>query len=142
MSSKEAPEGFRALPVEGFGSHGDFEKLIGPLYVADITKASLRFGLFAAKKHCNFYGVVHGGVFMSLVDSMMGNVVFATLAEGKRVATISVTTDFMGAGKDGDWLEGDASIVRLGRTIAFADARIRIADKLVFFASGKFAITG
>ena len=139
--SKQVPEGFRKLPVEGFGSHGSFEELIGPIHVADITPTSIRFGLFVEQKHCNYYDIVHGGVFVSLVDSMMGNLVFASLEPGRRVATISITSDFMGVGKIGEWVEGDASILRRGGSIAFTDARIRAGEKLIFLATAKWAIS-
>ena len=66
---------------------------------------------------------------------------FASLEAGERVATISVTSDFMGVGKAGDWIEGEASIVRRGRSIGFTDARVRCVEKTIFMASGKWAIS-
>lgn len=139
--TKEAPAGFRKLPLEDFGSYGPFEDLIGPLYVADLAKTSVRFGMYLEKKHTNYYCVAHGGLYVALVDAVMGNMLWRSLDEGQQVFTISITSDYMGTAKEGDWLEGDATVVRRGRTVGFTDARVRLGEKLIFSATGKFSIT-
>ena len=52
----------------------------------------VRLELTVEAEHTNLYGIVHGGVLMTLADTACGA---ACLAKNKRVVTISLGMDFM-----------------------------------------------
>jgi len=132
------PPGFVPL-FPNPGADGFFS-LIGPIYRApDAPEGEVRFGFRAQARHTNPYGVLHGGLLMTVIDTVMGSLVFNAI-KGEPCATISLTCDFIGAGRAGEWIEGEASLTRLGRAVAFTHAKIWTGEKLLLTASGKWAI--
>jgi uncharacterized protein (TIGR00369 family) len=111
-----------------------------PLYVRR-DGAVLSLGLRIAEPHCNARGLLHGGVISALADNAMG---LACVMQMDRVSalTVSLAVDFLSAGQIGQWLEVRATPARLGRTLAFADARIEADGDLVAKASATFRIIG
>jgi uncharacterized protein (TIGR00369 family) len=71
----------------------------------------------------------HGGVVASLVDSAGAASVWAghDFDKGMRAATVSLTVNYTGAGRDTDLL-ADAVCVRRGRDLAFSEIRVTDAD--------------
>lgn len=57
-----------------------------------------------------------------------------------RLTTVSLTVDFLSAARSGDWLEGRATVLRLGRSLAFATAVLQAGPALVARASGVFRV--
>jgi acyl-coenzyme A thioesterase PaaI-like protein len=43
---------------------------------------------------------------------------------GASLLTVSLKVDYLTAAHDGDWLEADATVTRVGRRRAFADGRV------------------
>ncbi|MEX2253874.1 MAG: PaaI family thioesterase [Acidimicrobiia bacterium] len=66
--------------------------------------------------------VLHGGAVASLVDTAGASAVFAghDFDKGARAATVSMTVNFTGAGRDTD-LIANARCVRRGRDLSFAE---------------------
>lgn len=65
------------------------------------------------------YGILHGGVLASLLD-IAGH--YAVLSEvGQRVPTADLRVDYLRPARRGD-LAAEASVVRIGSTLAVADA--------------------
>ncbi len=55
--------------------------------------------------HANSRGVIHGGVISSLIDTAAGaSVAYQPSVNGRAVATVSLTTNFIRAGNVGDTL--------------------------------------
>lgn len=52
----------------------------------------IRLELDVEEEHTNLYGIIHGGVLMTLADTAMGA---AALMHNKRVVTIELGMDFM-----------------------------------------------
>jgi uncharacterized protein (TIGR00369 family) len=133
----QPPSGFEPLSLFG---QDTFEGFVGPMYSATgMTAGSARFGFLAAKHHANPFGIVHGGMLVTVVDTMMGSTVFHSLA-GQTCATTSLTTDFLAAAKVGDWIEGEASLTRMTQSIAFVRGELRVGDRRILTATGTWAI--
>jgi len=56
--------------------------------------------------------------------------------------TASVTTDFAGSAKIGDWVEAHVDVHKLGGRLAFATCYLKVEDERIGHASAVFARTG
>lgn len=131
-----------AAPPPGFARHFRQSPLTDawePLY-SRRDQDGLTIGLYIAARHCNARGLAHGGLISALADNAMG--LACALAADKigGLLTASLTVDFTGTARPGDWLEIAASPVRVGRTLAFAEAKARAGDRLVARASAVFSV--
>jgi len=79
-------------------------------------------------RHLNINGVVHGGVYATILDTAMGASVLSTLAPGETAATISLTVEFLRAAGNGSLLRARGQLLRRGRHIAFAEGDLRDAE--------------
>ena len=92
-----------------------------PLY-SRRTEESVILGLPTAQAHTNSRGFVHGGLISALADNAMGLSCSQRLGGQARLLTVSLTVDFLGVGKIGQWLEFDTLFVKPGGSICFAQA--------------------
>src|SRR5690606_35925069 len=121
--SNGIPAGFE--PVTVSINPQSFEGHTGPLYHrTDAAGDTAIWGFRAEPRHCNPYGMVHGGMLTTLADTMMGSLVFKAI-DGAPCATITLTTDFIGAARAGDWIEGRAELLRRGRSVCFLRSELR-----------------
>jgi len=94
-----------------------------------------------ADLHRNIYGVAHGGVTYSLVDSAMGVAVWTQLQEGERTATVEIKVTYCRLISDGR-LVAEGRVVERTRQLAFTSGEVRDADgELVAMATGTFYIS-
>lgn len=68
-------------------------------------------------------GVVGGGTLANMLDLAMAMAVLSQLKPGHTCATISLTVNMQSAGQQGHFI-AVARVDRIGRQIAFADARL------------------
>jgi uncharacterized protein (TIGR00369 family) len=73
--------------------------------------------------------VYHGGVVATMVDTAGAASVFAghDFDKGARAATVSMTVNYTGAARQSDLL-ADATCVRRGRDLSFAEIHVSDAD--------------
>jgi uncharacterized protein (TIGR00369 family) len=125
------PDGF--APVEGAGP---FAGVIGPLHA--------REGVYAVRveeRHLNAAGTCHGGLLATLVDLSMGRAVHdGSSGDDRRFATVSLTTDYLGAVREGEWVEAHVEVERLGSTLAFVDCSLRVESREVVRGRAVFAV--
>jgi 1,4-dihydroxy-2-naphthoyl-CoA hydrolase len=69
-------------------------------------------------------GALHGGALMSLADNLGGVCAYLNLAAGAPTATISSSTNFMRAVRDGH-VTATARPLRVGRTVIVVQTDIR-----------------
>jgi acyl-coenzyme A thioesterase PaaI-like protein len=62
-----------------------------------------RLGFRVLHRHCNSYGVVHGGMVMTFADRLLATAV--ALKAPQRMLTVRMTTDFIGMARAGDWVD-------------------------------------
>lgn len=109
-----------------------------PLYAKREGEA-FSLGLRIAHSHCNARGLLHGGVISALADNAMGLACVARM-EGVSALTVSLSVDFLSVRRSGQWLEVRAVPAKLGRTLAFADARIEADGEVIAKAAATFRI--
>jgi uncharacterized protein (TIGR00369 family) len=97
-------------------------------------------GLRILDSHANYLGVAHGGVLTAFADVALSYQIHATRTPALAVATATLTTNFLGAVRSGDWLEAHCRIDRLGKRLAFASGSIRRGEDTVMTMTGSFAI--
>jgi uncharacterized protein (TIGR00369 family) len=90
----------------------------------------IRIGFDGKKEFCNPAGFVQGGILSAMLDDTMGPAVF-TMTEGKLyTATISMTVNFLAPARPGP-ITGEATVMQLGKTVAFVEGRLMAADGTV-----------
>jgi uncharacterized protein (TIGR00369 family) len=77
------------------------------------------------KRHLNVNGVVHGGVYATILDTAMGGSVVSLLREGEVTATTSLYVEFLRPAGQGERLSARGQVVRRGRHLAFAEGNLQ-----------------
>ncbi len=75
-------------------------------------------------KHLQPYGVVHGGVFASILDASAFWAMFTELEEGINLTTVELKINYLAPASDGILIAEGRSI-KIGRTLCLGDATIR-----------------
>ena len=132
----QPPEGFRPI-----NETGGFDDLVGPLYARRLDDGTYRMGFSAAQRHANPQGVIHGGMMMSLCDTVMGVAVYRAIGK-KRCATISLNCNFVSSGRRGDWIEASAEIVRRGQSVVFVRGKLERDGTTLMTADGIWKVQG
>ncbi|MCG2581099.1 MAG: PaaI family thioesterase [Marinobacter sp.] len=91
------------------------------------------------EQHLNRNGFVHGGVFMSLLDSAAGLCGTYCVVPGnvRRCITVSMNTHFISPVQKGR-LRVEANLVSRGRKMFFVEAKISSDEGLVATGQGTF----
>jgi acyl-coenzyme A thioesterase 13 len=121
------------MPFAPVPDPGPFLEHVGPV-LADGDVLGLRI----APKHLNRSGAAQGGLLATLVDFALGRAIRAT-AESRAV-TVSLTTDYLGAAKEGDLVEARTEVERLGGTLAFADCSLTVEGREIVRGRAVFAV--
>ncbi len=120
-------------------STGGFNRFSGPFYRLPDDGAVRRFAFVVLEKHMNSAGSVHGGLLMTFADIAMSRT--SRLATGaKSCSTVSLSCDFMAAGKLGEAIEIRVSVSRQTRTLVFLSAAVFAGERVLMNASGLWRI--
>jgi uncharacterized protein (TIGR00369 family) len=76
----------------------------------------------------NINGVVHGGVYATILDTAMGASVVTVLGGEETTATTSLYVEFLRAAREGETLTARGDVLRRGRHIAFAEGNLYGSD--------------
>jgi acyl-coenzyme A thioesterase 13 len=128
------PDGF----VPARFSRG-FLDVSGPYYLKREAGSTI-IGCRMTEQHMNYVGVAHGGVLATFADVALSFALYDSSETKMPVSTVSMTTNFLGAAKLGDWVEAIASIDRIGKNLAYAHGSIRSGDRMLMTMSGVFSI--
>jgi 1,4-dihydroxy-2-naphthoyl-CoA hydrolase len=91
---------------------------------------------------CTTGGAMHGGALMSLADNLGGVCAYLNLPPGAATATISSSTNFMRAVRDGHVI-ASARPLRVGRTVIVVQTELRDhADRLAVQTTQAQAVIG
>jgi uncharacterized protein (TIGR00369 family) len=132
----DIPAGFK--PIQ---RTSPFNTLVGPLYTKG-EGAARTIGLRAAEKHCNSRGIVHGGLLATLADLALGYTIAFLSNPPKSAVTASLTIDYAGSAKVGDWLEVRTDVQKSGGRLTFANCYVHVGDTRIVRASAVFASAG
>lgn len=136
MSARDVPPEFK--PLERISPFND---LVGPLYMKR-ERGGVVIGLQIAAKHRNRRDIVHGGMICTLADFAMGMACSLAREPELKVVTTSLSVDFAGNARPGDWVEARVDVLRVGRRMAFANCHVWRDAERIAQASGAFLVLG
>lgn len=128
-----APAGFTPVVLRGpfFGGRTVF------------TGGEGRKDLFAARitgDDCNGLGITHGGVIATLADIFLVGFIAAQLPAHARLVTASLSVDYLGPSRAGDWLLGRIHAHRIGRRQCVASGEFRVGERTLALIKARCAI--
>jgi uncharacterized protein (TIGR00369 family) len=127
----DPPEGFARLPIGG-----DFMALNGPLYVR-VVDGRTQLGFRVQPRHTNPLNICHGGMLASFGDMLLPVCIHRQSEVGLRfLPTVSLQVDYLAPAPVGAWVQGEADVLRVTRTMVFAQGLARIDGKPVLRVSG------
>jgi uncharacterized protein (TIGR00369 family) len=115
--------------------------LIGPLYCRG-EGLGMVIGLLAEPKHCNARGTVHGGILAALADVSLGYTMAFSATPPVSLVTASLSLDFAGTAKTGDWIEAHVDVQKQGSRLSFANCYLRVGGQRIVRASAVFLVAG
>jgi uncharacterized protein (TIGR00369 family) len=133
-----------ADPPQGFAPHFRKSPVTDPwepLYSRRV-EGVVQIGVTLRDVHCNSRGFVHGGVIAALADNAMGLSCGAGMPSVQGLVTISLSVDYVGAAKVGQWMQVEPRVLRTGKSMGFADALITADGALIARASATFRVLG
>src|SRR3954453_5115748 len=86
--------------------------------------------LVAERRHLHPGGFVHGGVWVSLADTVAAWATFPNLQPGSDFSAAEMKTNLFGVAREGDVLEAAATPLHVGRRTQVWEVRIEVAGKL------------
>jgi acyl-coenzyme A thioesterase PaaI-like protein len=134
-----APEG---LVPEGFERHTRRSGLTEPwepIYARRSTHG-VSLAIRASAAHANSRGFVHGGLITALADNAMGLSCGEQVANASGLVTVSLSVDFVGFAKVGQWLEIRPEVIKAGKSLCFASALVLADESVCARASGVFKV--
>ena len=115
-----------------------------------IGKGKATFSMALPDAYAGVDGMVHGGLYTIIIDSIFGLAVFTALEAIKPIATINLRTDYVGAVAPGsraiceaecDAIRGDVAYVR-GKLTAASNGRLLATGSGAFMVGTKGPIKG
>lgn len=131
-----------ALVPEGFERHTRRSGLTDPwepIY-ARPSPRGVNLAIRASAAHANSRGFVHGGLITALADNAMGLSCGQQVANTSGLVTISLSVDFVGFAKVGQWLEIRPEVLKTGKSLCFATALVLADESVCARASGVFKL--
>jgi uncharacterized protein (TIGR00369 family) len=135
-------ERMTASPPEGFAPHfrkSPVTEPWEPLFSRKLDGA-VQIGLHLRGAHCNSRGLLHGGVIAALADNAMGLSCGLSLPSVEGLVTVSLTVDYVGSAKIGQWLQIEPRVLKTGKSMGFADALVTADGAVIARASATFRI--
>ena len=130
------PEGFSEMRP-----FGPFHAANGPLFMAK-RGDNVIVGMTVEPRHENAVASLHGGMFLTLVDTALTLAANRTAPKGQHAVTASLTSDFLAPARAGDWIEAEARVLRAGRSLIVLECHVRCGEKLLLRASAGFQVVG
>jgi uncharacterized protein (TIGR00369 family) len=131
----EIPGGFKPLAIGG-----DFMAANGPLYLR-LVDARVQVGFRVLQRHTNPLNNCHGGMLASFADMLLPVCIHRQSEIGQRfLPTISLQIDYLAPAPLGAWVQGEADVLRVTRTMVFAQGVARVDGAPVIRVSGIFKI--
>jgi uncharacterized protein (TIGR00369 family) len=132
----DTPAGFAPLLMIG-----DFVAVNGPLYVCNEGER-VQFGFRVEQRHTNPMGICHGGMMATFCDMLLPLSVHRQRADvGMRfLPTISLQIDYLAPAPLGSWVQGEAEVLRVTRSLVFAQALVTADGEPAARVSGIFKI--
>jgi uncharacterized protein (TIGR00369 family) len=115
-----------------------FVRLTGEFHLHEVRPV---LAMRVTPDHLNSIRIAHGGLLATLADTALGVVLKRQLELPSPPATVSLTLDYLGGVREGDWAEAEVEVHKVGRRITNASCIVRVDGRAVVRASGVFMIT-
>lgn len=89
-------------------------------------------------RHLNYVGIAHGGFLATVADSAFGIMLRRLLVMERAAITVNLNLDYLGAVREGDWLEAHVEIHKAGSSLINASCRLLVGERLVLRSNGVF----
>ncbi len=136
------PDGFRLMELGE-----DFVGINGPLYLRHERNAGapplVLMGFRVEKRHTNPMLTCHGGMLATFADMLLPmSILRKGPAEMRQqfLPTVSLQIDYLAPAKLGNWVQGDAEILRITRSLVFAQGLVTADEVPCLRISGIFKI--
>lgn len=145
------PAGFRPVAMGG-----EYMQVNGPLYRRVVEASAgaataespagpaqrVQLGFRVESRHTNPAGICHGGMMASFCDMLLPVCAHhQSPALARRfLPTISLQVDYLAPTPLGAWVQGEAEVLRVTRTLAFLQGLVTADGTPVARASGVFKI--
>lgn len=135
MSVEAIPE-----PPAGWtrqSGRGAFTTHNGPYFQKTVPEGAAQ-AFYALARHCNGLGIIHGGMVSAFLDGLTASA--AARTSGATPVTVHLSIDFLGMGRAGEWVFGEARCTRTTRDIAFVEGRAYTHARDLARVSGVFKL--
>ena len=127
-------------PLDGYQIYDPvdpFENRAGPFFWATRADGSPHFVCRAQNRHCNSHGIIHGGLLMTMIDLAMVGVAQHSdnTPHREQMVTVSMTSEFISAGKVGELLEAEGQLTQRTLSLAFVRGRVCVGTRTLLTAS-------
>jgi len=104
---------------------GGFHKEVGfRVDPAETRDGHCEVGGRVEARHLNVNGVVHGGVYATILDTAMGGALLTLLHPDETTATTSLYVEFLRPAQEGAVLRAKGEVVRRGHHLAFVEGNL------------------
>ncbi len=118
-----------------------FAGLVGPLWTRADADGRMAYGFLAQRRHLNPVGNVHGGMLTTFIDDSLSLAARAATG-GVGQATIQLNVHFIGAVREGEFVEARCDVMRRARTLIFMRAECHVDERIVASAEGIWKLFG
>lgn len=110
--------------------------------VLEATPGEVTVAMRVEEHHVNLQGLVHGGMLAILADTACGLSIRSAMEPGRLHVTSDMDIHFLAPAKPGR-LVGRGTAIKVGRSLAFAEASIEDGDaRLLARAQSRFSVRG
>lgn len=136
MSAAGVPEGFERLPIGG-----EFIVANGPIYER-MHEGRCQLGFRVESRHTNTMGICHGGMMATFCDMLLPVTALRTRESlgASFLPTVSLDIDYLAPAPRGAWVQGEAQVLRVTRSLVFAQGLVSADGEPVARVSGVFKI--
>lgn len=132
MSAISPEDGFDAYPtLPGFIRH------TGGIF---LHREQPIAGTRIAEQHLNPLRIAHGGYLATLVDSAFGMVLRRQYDLPVSPVTVNLSIDYLGAVREGDWVEMQVQVHKYGRSFINASCELKVGERLAVRGNGTFTV--
>ena len=114
----------------------DVQKVLTGTYPGELgievlaaTDSGARGRLVAEDRHLHPGGFVHGGVWVSLADTVAAWSTIPNLREGANFSTAEMKVNLFGIARAGDVLEAESLPLHVGRRTQMWEVRVAVGEK-------------
>ena len=110
--------------------------------VVAASEGAVTVAMDLGDRHVNLQGLVHGGMLAILADTACGLAIRSAMEPGRLHITTDLDIHYLAPARPGRIL-GHGTAIRVGRSLAFAEASIEDGDgRLLARAQSRFSVGG